>query len=170
MIKIFTDAYKGNSKRKLTSKIYSSSQLERGLSTLYIKLRWEKEANIALTEDDWLNICRTMCTTSSSDYWREYAWKNLLRYFITPKIKKSQSNNPEQGQCWRMCGNMSAGHFHIFWECPIISSYWTDIVKEIRFVISSELLFNFSVIYLGNVPTGLKKQDRYLLKILLAAS
>ena len=94
LIKIFIDAFKGNSNRKLISKIYPSLQLEMGLSTLYVKTRWEKEANIALTEDDWLNICRTMCTTSSSDLWREYTWKNLLRFFITPKIKKSQSNNP----------------------------------------------------------------------------
>ena len=94
----------------------------------------------------------------------------LLRFFITPKMKKSLSNNPEQGQCWRMCGNMSAGHFHIVWECPNISSYWMDIVKEIRSIISSELDFNFTVIYLGNVSPELIKQDRYLLQILLAAS
>ena len=68
-----------------------------------------------------------------------------------------------------MCGNMSAGHFHIFWECPNISFYWTDIVKEIRSISSSELIFNFIVIYLGNVPTGLNKKDRYLFQILLVA-
>ena len=72
LIKIFIDAYKGNSNRTLISRIYSSLQLERGLSTLYVKSRWEKEANVALTEDDWVNICRTMCTTWSLDLWREY--------------------------------------------------------------------------------------------------
>lgn len=69
-----------------------------------------------------------------------------------------------------MCGNMSAGHFHIFWECPIISLYWIEVVKVIRSIFGSELEFNFSVIYLGNLPTGLRKTDRYLLQILLAAS
>lgn len=31
-------------------------QMERGLSTMYVKSKWEKEANTKLTEDDWLNI------------------------------------------------------------------------------------------------------------------
>uniref|UniRef100_A0A9J8C7C8 Reverse transcriptase zinc-binding domain-containing protein n=1 Tax=Cyprinus carpio carpio TaxID=630221 RepID=A0A9J8C7C8_CYPCA len=51
----------------------------------------------------------------------------------------------DDGQCWRMCGNMSAGHFHIFWECPIISLYWIEVVKVIRSIFGSELEFNFSV-------------------------
>lgn len=82
--------------------------------------------------------------------------------------KKKKSNTPEHGQCWRTCGNMSAGHFHIFH--PNISSYWADVVTEIRSIISSELDFNFGVVYLGNVPTELTKQDRYLLQILLGGS
>lgn len=65
---------------------------------------------------------------------------------------------------------MSAGHFHIFWECPIISLYWIEVVKAIKSIIGSELESNFSVIYLGNLPTGLRKVDRYLLQILLAGS
>lgn len=117
-IRVFIDAYTGNTKRKLISRFYSCLQLDRGLSTMYVKKRWEKEANIKVSEYDW---CRTQSTTPSSGLWKEFTWKNTLRFFITPNIKKTQSNNPEHGQCWRMCGNMSAGHFHIFWECPIIS-------------------------------------------------
>lgn len=58
--------------------------LERALSTMYVTSRWETEGNIQLTEDDWLNMCRTQSTTSSSDLWRELTWKNILRSFITP--------------------------------------------------------------------------------------
>uniref|UniRef100_A0A3B1IMJ8 Reverse transcriptase domain-containing protein n=1 Tax=Astyanax mexicanus TaxID=7994 RepID=A0A3B1IMJ8_ASTMX len=170
LIKIFTDSYKGNTNRGLISRIYSSLQLEKGFSTMYVKSRWEKEANVMLTEDDWTNICRTLSTTSSSSLWREFTWKNILRFFITPNIKKVQSNNPAHGQCWRICGNMSAGPFHIFWDCPNISEYWVDVVKEIRSILNYDLDFNFSVIYLGNVPAELRNSDRYLLQILLAGS
>ena len=58
LIDIFVNTYKGNSSRKLISRFYSALQEDRGLSTMYIKSRWEKDANIQLTEDDWLNICR----------------------------------------------------------------------------------------------------------------
>lgn len=149
LIRIYK-AWKGDTDRKLISRIYSALQLDRGHSTMYIKSRWEKEANIQLTEDDWVNICRTQSTTSSSDLWREFTWKNNLRFFITPKIKSLQTNNPEHGQCWRRCGDMSAGHFHIFWDCPNISSYWVEVVTAISSIINMQLDLSFSVIYLGN--------------------
>lgn len=170
LIEIFTKAYKGNLSRKLISRIYLALQMNRGFSTMYIKSRWEKEANIQIPEDDWLNICKTMSTTSSSDLWREFTWKNTLRFFITPRIKSLQTNNPAQGRCWRGCGNMSAGHFHIFWECPIISSYWENIIAAINSIINLQPDVSFGVIYLGNIPTDINKQDRYLLQILLASS
>lgn len=57
-----------------------------------------------------------------------------------------------------MFGNMSAGHFHIFWEC-FFFFYWVEVVTKIRSIISSELDFDFSVIYLGKLGTGLNKQE-----------
>lgn len=87
------------------------------------------EANIKLTEDDWLNICKTQCTTSSSGLWREFIWKNSLRFFITPNVRQSQNGKPEDRQCWRICGNISTGHAHIFWEYPHIASYWAAVVR-----------------------------------------
>lgn len=137
---------------------------------MYIKLRWEKDAAIELSEEDWLNICKTMATTSGSDLWREFTWKNTVRFFITPRVKELQSKNIEHGWCWRKCGYTSVGPFHIFWECPKISPYWSDVVKTIQLIIGLQLEESFSVFCLGNIPTGLNKQDRYLLQILQAAS
>lgn len=107
LIRVFVDAYKGNTNRKLISRLYSYLQLDRGLSTMYVKKRWEKEANIEISEDDWLNICRTQSTTSSSGLWREFTWKNTLRFFITPNIKKSHRvtilNMVSVGECVVIC-------------------------------------------------------------------
>lgn len=111
-----------------------------------------------MTNDEWFNICKTQSVTTSSDLWREFAWKNIVRFFITPKIKKSQTQNPEHSQCWRKCGNMSAGHFHIFWECPAIATFWKDVMKEINLITGLKLTFNFKTIYLGNLPSGLGKK------------
>ncbi|MEQ2240972.1 hypothetical protein ILYODFUR_020569 [Ilyodon furcidens] len=38
----------------------NTSQLEGGHSTTYVKIRWEKEATIKITGEDWLNICKTV--------------------------------------------------------------------------------------------------------------
>lgn len=82
LIRIIINAYKSDTKKKI-SRIYSSLQNEKGLSTMYVKSRWEKENNIKLTKD-WLNICRTQFTTLSSDLLREFAWTNVLwfSYFL----------------------------------------------------------------------------------------
>ena len=52
-IRVFIDAFKGQNNRKLISRIYSSLQLERGLSAVYIKIKsiWETEAKIQMTEN-----------------------------------------------------------------------------------------------------------------------
>lgn len=170
LINIFLDACKGKLSKKQISKTYSVLQKEKKLSTIYIKLKWEKEAKIDIPEEDWLNICKTIATTSSSDLWREFTWKNTVRFFITPRVKELQNKNVEHGKCWRKCGITSVGHFHIFWECPKISPYWTDVVKTIQLIMGLQLEETFIVFYLGNIPTGLTKRDRYLLQILQAAS
>lgn len=81
--------------------------------------------NIQITENDRLNICKTQPATSNSR-------GNSVRNRITPRIKKSPSNKPEDGHCRRMCGNMSAVHYHIFWEGPYIFAYSTEVVTEIK--------------------------------------
>lgn len=169
LIGIFIDAHEGNSSKKLISKIYSTLQMDKGLSTMNIKSRWEKEANIQLNEEDWFNICGTSSTTSSSDQWREFRWKNV-RFFITPKIKSLQTKNPDHPRCWRACSNGSAGQFHIFWDCPNISSYWEETIAAIKSILNIELDLSFSVTYLGNLPNELNKSDRYLLQLLLVSS
>ncbi len=60
IIKIFMGPNKGKTQMKMLSRIYLSLQSERGISTTYIKLRWEKEANIKITEENWLNMCKTV--------------------------------------------------------------------------------------------------------------
>lgn len=52
----------------------------------------------------------------------------------------------------------------MFRECPDISYYWVDVVPEIGSTITSELDFNFSVVYLGDVPTGLKRRTDFIRK------
>lgn len=56
LIKIFVDIINGKTNRKMISRISSSLQLDKGLSTLYVKARWEKDANITLTEEEWFNV------------------------------------------------------------------------------------------------------------------
>lgn len=170
LVKHFLDSCKSSITKKQISRIYTSLQTTKNISTLYIKKAWEKEAGVIISEDDWLNICKTVITTSSSGLWKEFMWKNAVRFFITPYIKSKQHKDPDKAQCWRNCGDLTAGHFHIFWNCAKIVPYWTSVIKEIKKIIGFELINNFTTIYLGNLPPELTKSDKYLLSILLAGA
>lgn len=68
IINVCTDAYMNNAQSKLVSRLYSNIQSSNHQSTLYVKTKQEKEANMNLTEEEWLNICKIQSTTSSSDH------------------------------------------------------------------------------------------------------
>lgn len=84
-------------------------------STTYIKAKWERELNIEITTKDWFNVCETQHTTTNSRLWREFGWKNLTQYFITPGIKSKQTGT--QQVCWPMCGNREDTSFDNIINC-----------------------------------------------------
>lgn len=117
-----------------------------------------------------MNICSVQATSTSSGMWREFCWRNLIRYFVTPKLKSIQSCEKGIGLCWRNCGEQLADHFHVFWSCPAIQSYWREVIQVIHFIFGDGIDCSFSTIYLGNLAAHLMVKDKYLLKILLATS
>ena len=63
-----------------------------------------------------------------------------------------------------------ANHFHVYWACPKIQSFWGEVATEINKIIGVDLDFSFVTLYLGKVPETVLQKDKYLLKILLASS
>uniref|UniRef100_A0A3Q2NZ35 YqaJ viral recombinase domain-containing protein n=1 Tax=Fundulus heteroclitus TaxID=8078 RepID=A0A3Q2NZ35_FUNHE len=96
LVNILLGSCKGNAPKKQISRLYSCLQVGRNLHTTYIKARWEKEGKILITDEDWLNICNAVTVTSSSGLWREFSWKNMVRFFITPSIKRKQCKDPDR--------------------------------------------------------------------------
>uniref|UniRef100_A0A3B3D4V0 Reverse transcriptase domain-containing protein n=1 Tax=Oryzias melastigma TaxID=30732 RepID=A0A3B3D4V0_ORYME len=170
LIKIFVDSSKGNTIKKQISRLYSSLQITRNLSTTCVKVRWEKEAEVVISDDDWLNICKNAMTTSCSSMWREFTWKNIIRFFITPNISSKHQNKPDEARCWRDCGNKRAGPFHVFWNCDKIRPYWSEVIRTINNITGLGLPNDFTVIYLGNLPQDVQHSKKYLCLILLAGA
>jgi len=72
------------------------------------KRKWESEFKIKITDEDWQNMWKLHQTSTSSRIWREFSWKNLVRFFITPKVKSKQLNR--NIHCWWDCGALNADH------------------------------------------------------------
>ena len=91
-----------------------------------VKEKWELEANIIITDEQWEETFKAGHKVTSSPTWRAFHWKIKIRYFITPSITSRYSNTSQM--CWRGCGLV--GDFtHIFWDCPKILDFWTNIQK-----------------------------------------
>lgn len=164
-IKLFISAYESDSGKKIISKLYKEVEKIKGNNTTYIKEKWEKEAGKVLTEEEWEEISEQQWKTTCSLSWREYSWKNTVRYFITPLQRKSQDT-----RCWRQCGENKANHFHIFWECPSIMPYWQDLKTCMERVLKVRLPFAFDVLYLGGRNQGITNSgDKYIFRIMLVA-
>ena len=80
-----------------------------------------------------------------------------------------QGGSPDSAECWRKCGVGMADHFHVFWSCPAIQTYWQNIISEITTVMQFEIDISFTTFYLCNINEDLTTPDKYLLKILLVA-
>lgn len=69
-------------------------------------------------------------TSASSQQWRVFNWKNLVRLFFTPKIQSKRLSTPQP--CWRQCGSLNAHHTQIFWSWEKLKlDKSLDIIKEI---------------------------------------
>ena len=165
---MFIRAYNSNLSRGIIGELYRHIQDLRGHTTDYVKTKWEEELGIAITSEDWLNIIYTQITTTASRQWRDFSWKNCIRFFVTPKQKSRQTKT--QLECWRECGVSRAGHTHVFWECSVLKSFWDDVHGTIKNVLCFDVDFTCLSFYLGNIDPVLSICDKYLLKVFMAAS
>lgn len=154
--------------KKGVSKLYQALRQASPDNTLYIKHRWEKESGIIISDEEWGNLWRLQWGTTCSNTWREYSWKNVSRFFITPLQQRTQLPSTA---CWRACGAKEANHFHIFWDCPVVSPYWQDVHYHLNKVFDVDIPYSFETLYLGNITMDVWDYwDKKLLLILLVAS
>lgn len=168
MIKLFISAYKSENIIKTISKIYNYFSKRKSEGSLYIKQRWDKESGNILSEDHWYSICQIQWKTTTSLAWREFSWKNMVRFFLTPKQKSYNTNNTA---CWRQCHTTEANHYHIFWSCPSLTEYWKKVHQIIQDSLIITIPLSFDTLYLCNFPhdLDLHPSDARLIPILLAA-
>ena len=89
VVQVMIDAYKENRVRTIT--ILYKALMDGKNTTGYIKEKWEREFDMEISEDEWDKIWEKHKTTACSRAWREFSWKNLIQFFITPKISNNYS-------------------------------------------------------------------------------
>lgn len=140
----------------------------RGKTISYVNLKWERELGVKISDDEWSHIWRTQQSATSSRVWRLYCWKNLIRSVITPKTRSKYLSVPQP--CWRKCGAINVDHSHVFWLCTNIEKFWEDVHLVIVGILGYDISKTCMFLYFGSMTGNVVlKEDKYLLKILLAA-
>ena len=130
-----------------------------------VKERWELEANVIITDDDWEETFKSGHKLTNSPTWREFEWKVKMRFFNTPFV--TAKYNKTSNLCWRNCG-MVGDFTHIFWDCPKVRVFWGGVKKEIKRILGIDLHLDPTLYILGILPEDLIDRDSgYLLRILL---
>uniref|UniRef100_A0A8P4KRJ8 Reverse transcriptase domain-containing protein n=1 Tax=Dicentrarchus labrax TaxID=13489 RepID=A0A8P4KRJ8_DICLA len=112
-----------------------------------ISHKWEKDLNNEYIEDDWHATIRLIRSTSTCNRLRETQYKILHRLHITPVIlnKIDHSISPLCNKC-----NLERGtYFHYFWECKLISRFWTLISKVVSGIFKVKIEKDPGVFLLG---------------------
>lgn len=152
---------------KSISKLYTALSHADKNDTLYVKEKWERESGIEISEEAWSSIWSFQLSTSSSMSWREHCWKNVIRFFKTPYQERYKDAHMS---CWRHCGSISANHYHIFWECPKLNTFWKGVQASLCKIFNIQVPLSFDVLYLGRINFLEQRSEIKLLQLLLAAS
>ena len=166
VVQVMIDTYKGNRVRTITT-LYKALMDDKS-TTGYIKEKWEREFGMEIPEDEWDKMWEKHKTTTCSRAWREFSWKNLIRFFITPKISNNYSETRKS--CWRNCGSFDANHAHIFWNCHKITEFWGMVHRITQEILGYEFPMKHELMYLYMYSENIVHDgDSYLFKILMVA-
>lgn len=87
--------------------------------------QWEKELTLDLTPTEWEHIFTLMHKGSINVTTQENRYKLFSKWYRTPdKIHHFHPSVPPT--CWR-CNASRGTLLHIWWECPLIQPFWSEI-------------------------------------------
>lgn len=113
-----------------------------------IKRSWEEDLGICITDADWGNVLRNIHSSSMC------ARLCLLQFKIVHRVHLSKSKlakmYPQIDPTCERCKLAEATLIHMFWSCPKIQKFWTDVCGSLSCIFGirvslNPLLFLFGV-------------------------
>ena len=123
---------------RIISKLYKALTANKN-STNYIKEKWELELSIDITDQQWQEMWKTLQTSTSSQSGREFSLKNLIRFFIPPKIRNQylKTNNVLE-RMWQIRN----GPCSYLLECIKIARFWGIVHNVLQKILEFNIPMN----------------------------
>ena len=112
-------------------------------------MKWAKDMNRNLTEDDIDMANKHMRKCSPSLAIRETQIKATMRFHLTP-MRMGKINKTGNNTCWRDCGERGA-LLHCWWECELVQPLWKTVWRFLR-ELKIDLPYDPAIALLGIYP------------------
>ena len=93
-------------------------------------MKWAKDMNRNLTEEDIDMANKYMRKCSTSLAIREIQMKTTMRYHLT-SVRMVKINKTGNNQCWRGCGERGTV-LHFWWECELVQPLWKTVWRFLK--------------------------------------
>uniref|UniRef100_A0A8C5QKS0 Reverse transcriptase domain-containing protein n=1 Tax=Leptobrachium leishanense TaxID=445787 RepID=A0A8C5QKS0_9ANUR len=152
----------------LLSYIYSLLLSARFKALPSYTIKWSSELPRPLTPEEWSTAFQVTFHSSRALTVQETNYKLLSRWYLTPT--RLHAIYPDVSpDCWRCQGHRGT-FLHIWWDCPIIRSFWEVVWTYIKEVTDLDLPFHPMVALLHVIPLSVDKYVKSVAVHLLNAA
>ncbi|KAJ1181232.1 hypothetical protein NDU88_006440 [Pleurodeles waltl] len=111
------------------------------------QLRWERELERELSDEEWERVFYRIHHTAYNAAGTETAYKVASYWYYTPA--RIHTWDPAKSSlCWRGCGGRGT-LVHLLWHCPKLHRYWENIIDATAAAFSTKIPRFPSYILLG---------------------
>lgn len=131
--------------RKLVSRCIDHLTTNNPVSMQYLKV-WEKDLGVTICDEGWGISLKSIhsCSINSTHQLINFKVIHRLNYSCT-KPHSYPSVSPMCQKCHSAEGTLG----HLFWSCPKLHNFWSDIFKFFSAVYSSDITLDPNIVILG---------------------
>ena len=102
-----------------------------------IKIAWDQDLNLSLSEEIWDTIFKLINSTSLCAHHSLLQFKVVHRTHIS-KTKLSRFH-PDVDPCCNKYKREEASLIHIFWTCPSLEKYWREAFQTLSLIVNLDI-------------------------------
>lgn len=95
-----------------------------------LRLSWQKDLNINIMQDMWENVVSNVGWATRDARSKFIHYKIIHRFYFTPS-RLFKMGLLQKNTCWKCNGDIGT-YIHVFWECPLVAPFWTEVVKYLE--------------------------------------